>query len=62
MGSNLRGSRSQLSVYTVSFLQDRECDLGRDPVFLLRVNGVCYTKESIVLSGGFGLFDSGGEE
>ena len=40
MRSNFRGSRSRSSVYTATFIQDRDCDLDRDPVFLLRVNGV----------------------
>ena len=40
VGSNFRGSRSRSSVYTAIFIQDRDCDLDRDPVFVLRVNGV----------------------
>ena len=40
MGSNFWGLRSRSSVYTASFFQDRDCDLDRDPVFLLRLNGV----------------------
>ena len=40
MRSNFRGSRSRSSVYTATFIQGRDCDLDRDPVVLLRVNGV----------------------
>ena len=48
MGSNFRGSRSRSSVYTATFIQDRDCDLDRDPVFLLRVNGASVSKPGII--------------